>query len=271
MQARRLRIVSLAVICAIPLFACSKKPETPTNPSPTDPIVYTALGASDAIGYGSTVPCVPFTDCPAGRGYVYLLRTRLEGSGKTVTFNNRGIPGAVLSPAIQTLARQIGRDDIIANLIDQEAPFVPSGTTHLTVFAGGNDANAIGQAVRAGQGGNDVRGFIDRQVQQWGSDYRDMIARLRARVPNARLVALNLPNLAGMPYVANNTIEERGVLQRIAVGLTVYSTANLSGDGFHPSDSGYQVMADLAYPVLANGTATAPASSCAQRTLVPVF
>ena len=48
-----------------------------------------------------------------------------------------------------------------------------------------------------------MRGFIDTQVRQWGADFEELIRRLRARAPNARIVAINLPNLGAAPYVAN--------------------------------------------------------------------
>ena len=41
----------------------------------------------------------------------------------TVTLSNRSVPGAVLSPAIQTLSRDIGRD-ILSQFLDQDAPFI---------------------------------------------------------------------------------------------------------------------------------------------------
>lgn len=291
---RRTLFSCFLAITVLLVAACTKKPGTPTGPTPNpEVVIYTAIGASDTIGFGSTIPCFPFDpECPGGTGYVYLLKRRLQASGKTVTLHNRGVPGAVLSPAIQALTRSIGRDDVIANFIDQEVPFVPTDTTHVTIFAGGNDANAIAQAIRAGQAGGDVRGFIDRHVQQWGTDFADLVNRLRARAPNARIVALNLPNLAGLPYVARNSLDERSVLQRIAVGLTdrvnamsaqnvlvvdllcdgrVYSPASVSSDGFHPSDQGYQLFAEVAFEPLANGRGTGPSSGCAQRTLVPAF
>lgn len=267
------------------------------SPSPpANVVIYTAIGASDAIGVGASVPCAPFDpECPSGTGYVYLLKRRLQADGRTVTLNNRGVPGAVLSPTIQQLTRSIGRDDVIANFIDQVPPFVPANTTHITIFAGGNDANAVAQVIRAGQGGgtpNEVRAFVDRQVQQWGVDFEEFIRRVRARAPNARIVALNLPNLAGLPYVGRFSGDERGVLQRIALGMSdrvnamtgqnvlvvdllceprVYNPANVSGDGFHPSDAGYQLFADLAFTPLATGTGSAPSPSCPQRSLAPFF
>ena len=112
------------------------------------------------------------------------------------------------------------------------------------------------------------------------------------RAPNARIVALNLPNLGAAPYLSGNTVEERSIVQRIAVGLSdrvnaltspnllvadlmcaprVYDSSSDSSDGFHPSDRGYATMAELAYPRLATGSGAAPSSSCAQRTLLPQY
>jgi lysophospholipase L1-like esterase len=295
MHARSTLLSLLGVAVFASSAACNRNPESPTRPTPNpDSVVYVAIGASDAVGVGGSVLCAGVLDCPNGTSYVYVLRRRLQAAGKTVTLTNLGVPGAVMSPAIQALTRQIGRNDVHANFIENQVPFVGSSTTHVTVFAGGNDANAIAQAIRAGVPGsdtpNDIRAYVDRQVQQWGEDFGELIRRIRARAPNARIVAYNLPNLAALPYVSRNTTFERGVLQRIAVGLAdginatassnvlvvdllceprIYDPSHVSSDGFHPSDQGYQLMAELGYGALANGTAATPSPSCAQRTLVP--
>lgn len=264
----------------------------PTGPTPANEVSYSAIGASDGVGFGGSVPCLPFDgNCPAGTGYVYLLKRRLQSDGKTVTLTNVSLPGAVLSPAMQTLARDIGRD-IEFNLQDRSVPFIATNTTQLTIFTGGNDANVIAQNVRAGRGGADIRAFIDQHANQWGTDLTELVRRARTRAPNARVIALNLPNLGAAPYVAGLSQQERSTLQRIAVALTdrinaltsqnvlvidllcearVYDPARFSSDGFHPNDLGYALMAELTYPALANGTASTPSGSCAQRTLLPVF
>jgi lysophospholipase L1-like esterase len=277
---------------------CSKsdRPTTPSptpTPTPTNEVFYAAVGASDGIGFGGSVPCVPFDpDCPNGTGYVYVIKRRFQSDGKTVSLSNRSVPGAVLSSAIMALGRDIGRNDIPSNFIDSVVPFVPVTTTHITIFAGGNDTNVIAQAVRAGRGGQDIRGFVDAAVRQWGADYEELVRRLRGRAPNARIVALNLPNLGAAPYMSGNTVEERSIVQRIAVGLSdrvnaltaqnvlvadllcdprVYESGSYASDGFHPSDRGYATMAELTYPRVANGTGGAPSSSCPQRTILPAF
>jgi lysophospholipase L1-like esterase len=276
----------ISLLSTLALSACNKS-ESPTSPSPVNEVHYGVVGASDAIGFGSTVPCLPFEDC-AGNGYAPIVKRRFQSEGATVTLANRGLPGAVLSPAMLTLARDIGRTDIPGTFLEQVAPFVPSGVTHVSIFAGGNDANVIGQAVRAGRAGFNVQGFVDQHVAQFGTDLTDLVGRIRARAPNARLVAMNLPNLAAAPYVSAASLTEKMILQRIAVGLTdrinalaaqgvtvvdlmcdprIYSAANFSADGFHPSDAGYALMAELLYPALRNGTAPAPSGSCPQRTV----
>src|SRR5262245_51023925 len=168
------RVLAVAIVCVfVGVSGCTKKGETPTTPTPTpsNDVFYAAVGASDGIGFGGSVPCIPFDpDCPNGTGYVYVIKRRFQTDGKNVMLSNRSLPGAVLSSAILTLARDIGRNDIPATFIDQIAPFVPANSTHITIFAGGNDTNVIAQAVRAGRGGTDMRGYIDAQVRQWGSD-----------------------------------------------------------------------------------------------------
>lgn len=282
-------------LVSVALVSGCTRAETPTTPTPTPnaAMVYGVVGASDAIGFGGSVVCLPFDpDCPNGSGYAYVLKRRFQNDGRRVDLANRGLPGAVLSPAFLTLAREIGRSDVPGTLLEQVAPFIPPDATHVSIFAGGNDANLIAQAIRAGRGGADVRGYVDQQVQQFGTDLQQLVTRLKARAPAARLVAMNLPNLAVAPYVASVSTLEKSILQRIAVGITdrinalsgqnvividlmcdprIYSPSSYSGDGFHPSDAGYAVMADLLYPAFRDGTARAPSSTCAQRTAVPVF
>ena len=64
---------------------------------------YTAIGASDAIGFGSSVPCLPLTDCPQGRGYVQVATRDLRAQGFTVNLTNLGFPAMVLSRRIEDL------------------------------------------------------------------------------------------------------------------------------------------------------------------------
>ena len=104
------------------------------------------------------------------------------------------------------------------------------------------------------------------------------------------IVALNMINLAGAPYVASRPTSEKSIMQRIAVGISdrvnaltsknvlvvdlmcdarLYQPSNYASDGFHPGDGGYAVFAEDTYPALANGTGSQPNTSCPQRRLFP--
>lgn len=291
---RRLVCAVLLAVCGSGL-ACSKS-DSPSSPSPTPaagPIFYTAIGASDGIGFGSSSPCIPLApECPDGKGYVQILDRQLKATGRAFDQRNLSLPGSVLSRAIEDLARDVGTpiSELVGNFIERQAPFVPANTTHVTIFAGGNDANVIGRATLAGRGGTDVNGYIDAQVRQWGTDLEGMIDRIRSRAPNARIVALNMINLAAAPYLAGRPASEKSIMQRIAVGISdrvnaltsknvlvvdlmcdsrLYLAQNYATDGFHPGDPGYQVFADLTLPALKDGSATQPSTSCSQRRIFP--
>src|SRR5215213_3780193 len=140
---RRLIIAALFALFGSGI-ACSKS-DSPTAPTPSPtagPIFYTAIGASDGIGFGSSVPCIPLApDCFEGRGYVQSLARSLRATGREFGWRNLSLPGSVLSRAIEELARDIGTpiESLVGNFIERQAPFVPTNTTHVTIFAGGND------------------------------------------------------------------------------------------------------------------------------------
>ena len=277
------------------MAGCGSGTDSPTSPTPLGPpaanapIRYTAIGASDANGVGSTVVCAPFIPCDNGTGYVPVLARQLRSS-HDVTLVNLGIPGAVLSPAIQVIARAAGRD-ILANFIDQELPFVPANATLVTVFGGGNDANAVADAILRGAAGSDVRGYINTQVGAFGADYDRLIRGIRSRATNAFIVVINLPNLAALPYASGGTTQQRQILQQIAVGMSrdanrqagtgvvvvdlmcdaqVYDASRFSSDGFHPNDAGYTYLAQRVQ-ALVNGTSSSPPSTCGQMAAVPAL
>jgi lysophospholipase L1-like esterase len=266
-----------------------------TSPSPTGPpaanaaIRYTAIGASDANGVGSTAICAPFTSCDNGNGYVPALARLLRGT-HDVTLVNLGIPTAVLSPAIQAIAKASGRD-VLANFIDQELPFIPSNATVVTIFGGGNDANALADAIARGAAGSDVKGYINVQVGAFGGDYDRLVRGIRSRAADAFIVVMNLPNLAALPYASGGTAQQRQVLQQIAVGMSkeanrqagagisvldlmcdsqVYDPSRFSSDGFHPNDAGYAYLAQR-LQAMVNGSLSAPSGACSQMAVVPAL
>lgn len=291
---RQFRYVLVFCLLAIVISGCelidkaasmtgpSPAAPTPVAPPPTAPVYYTALGASDANGVGSSVPCVPFTVCEDGTGYVPVLARRLRGS-REVTLMNLGIPATVLSPAIETVARQNGRE-VTGNFVDREMPFVPKNSTLVTVFGGANDANAVGEAIERGASGANVQAYIDTQARAFGADYDRLVRGVRDRAADAFVIVMNVPNLAALPYAARYPAEHRKVLQAISVAFSreanrqagsgvvvmdlmcdpgMYNPAHFSRDGFHPNDAGYAHMASRLAAIV-EGTPTAPASSCSQ-------
>ncbi|MGH9163767.1 MAG: SGNH/GDSL hydrolase family protein [Vicinamibacteraceae bacterium] len=264
-------------------------PEAPDPPAPNT-TVYSALGASDAVGAGSSRVCVPFADCPDGMGYVQLIERQLRSRQDEVTLVNLGLPGAVLSPEIERLGDDLGRE-IFANFLEREAPFVLPESTLVTIFAGANDTNTIAAAIEAGRSNDAVQPYIDRWVDVFARDAVAVLDRIRSRAPNARIVAANLPNLAALPYVASRPTEDRRIIQEIAVKLTTrainplsgrgvlivdtmcdarsYNPALYSSDGFHPNDAGYAYFAEVYLAAITSGTASTPPASCSYMQVVP--
>jgi lysophospholipase L1-like esterase len=259
----------------------------PTDPTPTVELNYDAIGASDTIGIGSSAPCLPFVECFDGPGYVQRVARRFKSDGRTVTLNNLGVPGAVLSPAVQAIGNSVGLE-IFRNMLTDGGPNVRRSATLVTMFIGANDANAIGRAVRAGMGGPDITAYGQAHIQNFARDSKTLVSLIRGRAPAARIVALNLPNMANTPYANPLTRDEKRYLQGLTVGFsaginaltadgvividlmcdpTFYSPGIFSPDGFHPNDAGYAYLADLVYAAANTGAATAPRASCAQMTV----
>ncbi len=262
-------------------------PSPATPPSAGAPVFYTAIGASDAMGVGGTVPCLPLTTCEGGTGYVPIIVRQLRAT-RSVTLLNLGIPGAVLSPTIYEIGRRFGRD-IPANFVEREMPFVPGNTTLVTIFGGGNDVNALGDAIERGAAGGDLRGYVDTQVRAFGADYDRLVRGVRDRAPGAFVVVLNLPNFAILPYTSGYSTQRRQVLQAISVGFSreaneqrangavvvdlmcdgrTYEGGRFSNDGFHPNDAGYTEIANRLLAAI-NGDPSSPPASCAQMTALP--
>jgi lysophospholipase L1-like esterase len=276
------------------LLACNAddNPNTPSpapGPPPADQAIhYTAVGASDALGIGGSVECIPLTACPNGTGYVPIIARRLA-TGRTVTLTNLGIPAAVIGPSFQSLGLQHGRT-IPGNFLERAMPFVPRSSNVVTIFAGGNDTNVVGTAIQNGAGGSDLAGYIGSQVRTFGNDYDALVRGIRERAPSARIVVANLPNMAGLPYAARYTLQQRQVLQQIAVGFTTtainrltaqgvavvdlmcdpraYEAGRYSSDGFHPNDAGYAFLADEMSAAITSAGYPEPRPSCPQMTLV---
>ncbi len=278
------RLFPYAVLAAACVLTGCDLFSNPNEPSVPDTIVnYNAIGASDAIGYGGSSPCLPLVDCTTGTGYVQQVTQRLTAAGRTVTLYNLGIPGAVLSPETEAIGDGLGFD-IFDDFLEREMPFVKKDATLVTIFAGGNDANTIGSATRANHA-SDADAFIAAQIDKFGRDMRTLVNGVRSRATEARLIVLNLPNMAAIPFANGRSAEEKRRLQQISVGFSAginqvngpgvqvldlmcdprfYDPSIFSADGFHPNDTGYTYLADLVYQAFTSGSSSAPRADCPQ-------
>jgi len=292
-----LRICALAATLAV-VTGCDKlglggatSPTAPTAPVAGSTIVYTAVGASDANGVGSSVECLPLIDCPNGMGYVPVTVRALTTQGFKVTNRNLGIPTAVIGRDFQALGQQYGRT-ILGNFIDSEMSFVLSNSTVITIFAGVNEISTITAALGGGAAGTgDPNAYIDAQVKAFGADYATLVAGIRATAGSPRLVILNVPNAAGLPFLTGVSLAQRQAAQRVAVGMSTtvvnplvsssvtvvdlmcdarsYVASNYSSDGLHPNDSGYAFISSEVVKAITASSYPAPQSSCSGMTIVP--
>jgi lysophospholipase L1-like esterase len=287
----------IAAALLLALAACSSTKNdgnggnNPNGPSPggTGPVGYTAIGASDTTGFGSASPCLPFSDCPNGTGYVQRITRELRNSGRTVNLMNLGIPGSVVGPEIEDLARQLGQGTI-GNFVQRELPFVPRTSTIVTIFGGANDINVVASAIQAGMGGGNPQGWGEQFAVGFGHDLTTIVSSIRDKAPDARIFLYNPPNGAAIPSTAGRTPDEKRILQALSVrfgaeanalaarGVTVldlmcdsrsYIPSNYSSDGFHPSDAGYAYMAELALNAINAGGGPAPRADCPGMHLAP--
>ncbi len=216
---------------------------------------------------------------------VRVLRER----GYTVTLRNLGVPTDVIGPDFQALGLQYHRT-IEGNFIQHEMPFVLPDSTLVTIFAGGNEVNTITAALGGGAGAADPAGFIDAQVRAFGADYSTLVGGIRNVAGGARLIVLNVPNMAGLPFLADAPLPQRQAAQRASVGMTTtvvnaltaqnvvvvdlmcnprtYLASNYFSDGFHPNDSGYAFIAGEVVNAATSSSYPQPRGSCAQMTLV---
>jgi len=236
---------------------------------PGSSFTYAALGASDVVGVGSSQPCAaPFQDCN-GTSYVFVAARQLRTQGYGVTVLPLGISGAV-----------------IGKILDEELPLVPREAKLVTIFTGGNDARGIAGAVSNGLGGSDPNGYIDQRLATFKSDFATLVAGTRSRAPDAKIVVLNLTNLAALPFLAAAPVDVKQWTQRASVGVTnaINATSGITivdlmcrtvldaigdhaADGFHPNDSGYRLMADEVVKAFTSSSYPAPLNFCSRMTL----
>lgn len=234
-------IRAIVVVAAFLLGGCNVGHRAvAVGPSPA-PVVYAALGASDAVGYGASVPCSPqltIADpaCPGGTGYVPTIARALATAGP-VTLRDFGITGAVIAPDIAAVGNRYGSqgsaapcrprtggDAIVADFLTNEVPQLTGTETLVTVFAGGNDTLALANAAicmsLAGATQADVQTFIATEIAAFAADLQRLLAAIHTAAPHAAIVISNLPDLANLPFAkAPAVASARPILQAISVGI----------------------------------------------------
>ena len=190
--------------------------------------VYTAVGASDAVGFGSTAPCAtapviigPDTEqmpsppnCPGGKGYVPGIASRLTSSTGSVVLTDLGISGAVVGPTERTLGNTweplLFQDCtssgptacIPGDFLSDELPLIPGNQDLFTIFAGGNDTEAILAHVAVACNGCDqqhIQAMITADVTNFAIDYQTLVGAIHQSHPFARIYIANLPNFGLTP------------------------------------------------------------------------
>ena len=318
--ARVSRSVLISTVLIAGVGCSSGTPHLIPGPTPTPKSVsYAAIGASDAVGYNASVPCanpptVAVPTCPGGTGYVPDIARALGTSGAAVTLDDLGISGGVIGPDIAAMgnryaslgsaapcAPRTGGDVISSDFITNELPELTGSETLVTIFAGGNDTNAIVNAascqLAAGATQATVTQFVETEIAAFGNDFTQLVTAIHTRAPNAKIVAANLPNFAGIPITQQAAIAPaKPLFQAVSVGIdsNVYLPAAKAGipvadllcdplsyatssffpgplaDGFHPNDTGYAELAALYEAEILAAVPTLPAPSCPQMTLASV-
>jgi acyl-CoA thioesterase I len=226
----------LTAVCAALVCACSAAPAAGPSPtraataSPSSPpasatvtggIKYVAMGASDAVGVGASDP--------AKGSWPALLAARLPTGSPPYT--NLGVSGSL---AVQAIAQQL------PGAIAQRPNLV-------SVWLAVNDLNAtIEPASFADALGQIVDGLVQRTgATVFVGNVPDLRAvPVYAGVDKARLLAgIRAYNEAIAGIAARNAGRVK-VVDLFTGSAPLVSTGTVSTDGFHPSDEGYQLIAE---------------------------
>jgi lysophospholipase L1-like esterase len=233
---------SLATACAAPAARASATPErttTPTIPVTTAPatasstvgVRYVAIGASDTVGVGASDP--------AKGSWPALVASRLPAGSPPYT--NLGVSGSL---ALQAVTQQL------PGAIAQKPDVV-------SVWLAVNDLNAtIEPASFADALGRIVDGLLEKTT---ATVFVGTVPDLRAvpvyaSVDTARLLAGIQAYNDAIAAIAARTPGRVKVVDLFTGSAALVSTGTVSPDGFHPSDEGYQLIADrFASAMRANG------------------
>ena len=192
---------------------------TPT-PSPTAVVRYVAIGASDTVGVGASDPAT-------GSWPARVAKLLPPGSA----FVNVGVSGSI---ALQARTAQL-------------PGALAQRPTVVSIWLAVNDMNAT---IEPASYANDLGAIVDALVA--GSEAKIFVGN----VPDVRPVPAYkdadkaaLFKLIGAYNAVISSIAAKYPGRVFAVDLftgsaDLVSTLTVSGDGFHPSDAGYQLIAD---------------------------
>ena len=249
-QMRRGEVAFLTVICALFVSACAAAPATrpsatprpsvtpsaaPTTPPPTATaspgIRYVAIGASDSVGVGASDP--------TKGSWPALVAARLPAGSPP--YINLGVSGSL---ALQAVTQQL------PGAIAQKPNLV-------SVWLAVNDLNAtIDPASFADSLGQIVDGLVQKtSATIFVGDVPDLRAvPVYAGVDKVRLLAGIRAYNDAIAAIAARSPTRIKVVDLFTGSAALVSTGTVSQDGFHPSDEGYQLIADrFANAMRANG------------------
>jgi lysophospholipase L1-like esterase len=202
-------------------------------PEPPDPLVYLAIGASDAAGAGAE---------PATDGYVYLIEDELDQRIDEVLLTLLAIPGAdteQLDAALELLLESEIEPDLV------------------TIWTGAND-------VIRGEGVDDFAAALENMFERLRARTDGVI--VAANIPDLT----ELPRFRDNPdadvtrariETFNEAIAEQAADHDVLlVDLYAQEVEDdlVSEDGFHPSDEGHRRIAEEFFEVILPALGLAP-------------
>lgn len=190
------------------------------SPARRDSLLYTALGASDAVGVGAD---------PITNGYVYVIRDALAARVKTANLINLGIPGAEIdriAESARVFLQARAQPDIV------------------TLWTGAND-------VIGGRLIEDFEPALGTMLARLRADTGAVI--VMANIPDLtrlpRFTARPLPTVTLERIGAFNAALGRQATRYRVPLIDVFAQPVapelVSADGFHPSNAGHARIARL--------------------------
>ena len=213
------------LVLAMTLLACSAPRDAASSagrtPVPTrGPERYVAIGASDTVGVGARDPAT-------GSWPARVAAQLVTGS----TYKNYGVSGSLASHALR----------------DQAPPAVSQEPTMISIWLAVNDLNA---GVEVAAYGAALDALLDLLVPRTQAMiFIGNVPDLRAVPVYARLDPQFVASRVNAYNAAIARSAERHLRRVIVVDLFTGSaelvgSATVSADGFHPSDRGYELIAE---------------------------